>query len=67
MLVFVVQVLGMQVVEQRPNCLHGCRGIGELGIVMCVDWPSVAVELYRSMCGVAIGCVHPGPQIPDGK
>ena len=66
-LVFVVQVLGMQVVQQRPNCLHGCRGSWGLGIVLCVDWTSVAAELCRSMCGGAIGCIHPGPQIPDGK
>ena len=66
-LVFVVQVLGMQVVQQRPNCLRGCRGSGVLGIVLCVDWTSVAAELCRSMCGGAIGCIHRGAQIPDGK
>ena len=41
-LVFVVQVLEMQVVQQRPNCLRGCRSSGVLGIVLCVDWTSVA-------------------------
>ena len=53
--VCVVQGLGMQVVRQLPNCLHGCIGSWGLGTVLHVDWPNVVVELCKSTCGVAIG------------